>query len=143
MCIFLSTLRSLYFWQEFPPLHVLKIIVIKKIERTSFKTDDFKNKPILVHFWTKKLHYRMLGAAKTVVEKYISVQKKHCTHTRRSYSCRFFNKSLSAILLEVKRWSETTDPIIQVWVLMAQEAHPVTAVMSLKRKMEKKPTKNR
>lgn len=67
----------------------------------------------------------MLGDAETVVEKYISAQKKHCTHTRKSDFFRFFYKSLSAILLEVKWRSKTTDTSIQVWVLMAQEARPV------------------
>lgn len=46
----------------------------------------------------------MSWAAKTVIQKYISVHKEHCTQARKSYFLRFFNKSLlPVVLLEVKK----------------------------------------
>lgn len=92
----LSKVRSL-FLARIPSSFYTKINW--KIKLTPFKTTCaiFKNKPILIPFRFIK------RAARTVVQKYISLCTQHCTQARKSYLFRFFNKgSLSVVLFEVK-----------------------------------------
>lgn len=59
---------------------------------------DFTNKSILIHFvmTIKKLFYKMLGIAKTVVQKHISVHPEHGTQARKSYFLIFFQQLITS-----------------------------------------------
>lgn len=119
MYVFVVKLE-VYFWQEFPPFLILKIIEKLK-KQTPFKTTCtiFKNKPILIPFCSIK------WAAKTVV------QKRHFYMHITVYSSKeelpfqvFQQKVIASCSIWSQRWPVAIDPIIQVQICMAQRAMP-------------------